>query len=52
MGEAAPAEAAQGKGISEHELDALRFGWGEACRIGNCKEHGWRARRPRRRYQG
>jgi hypothetical protein len=45
MDEAAAPQAAQSKTIADHELDALRFGWGEAYTIAYSPEDGWRAKR-------
>lgn len=45
MNEAATTEAAGGRAPADHELSALRWGWGEAYRIGADPERGWWARR-------
>lgn len=46
MGEAAPQAAGGGiKTVNDYALDALRFGWGDAYKIGRDDERGYWARR-------
>lgn len=45
MGEAAPPQGAAGGTGSDCELAALRWGWGEAYRIGFDAARGWWAQR-------